>query len=146
MKELRRDLITALDRFYIFRRKTFLNCSQAFGLYVGQPQVLYYVRCHPGCAQNEIADELGVSPASIAFSTKRLQKAGFLQKVVNNLNMRCNSLYVTPEGEDILDRFQAAYEAMNDQMFEGLSPEELKLYTELTERINQNMAGLAGEE
>ena len=146
MEELRRDLITALDKFYILRRKNFLNCSQTFGLYVGQPQVLYYVRCHPGCAQNEIADELGVSQASIAFSTKRLQKAGFLQKVVNNLNMRCNRLYVTPEGGDILDRFQAAYEEMNKRMFDGLSTEELRQYREITDRINENLSDLTGEE
>ncbi|MBR6663667.1 MAG: MarR family transcriptional regulator, partial [Alphaproteobacteria bacterium] len=44
--------------------------SQKCGLYVGQPQILNYVYCHPGCTQNEIAAYLGVSAASVAFSTK----------------------------------------------------------------------------
>ena len=58
------------------------------GLYAGQMPVLNYLAEHPGCTQVEMADFLQVSPASIALSTKRLQKAGYLTKEVDEDNLR----------------------------------------------------------
>ncbi len=139
MKEELRELVGSLSKTFITHRKCFLKHSQKFGLYVGQPQVLNFVRKHPGCTQNEIAQAIGVSAASIAFSTKRLQAAGFLQKQVNSLNMRCNKLYVTPEGQDILQQFSGSYDELNSAMFEGISEEELKLLESISERVNSNL-------
>ena len=146
MKDLHRNLAAMLDKHFVLQRKYFLQQSQDYGLYVGQPQVLRFVRSHPGCSQNEIAEELGVSPASIAFSTKRLQNAGFLQKVVNSLNMRSNQLYVTPEGEEILDRFQDAFDKMNGEIFEGFSREDLEQFMACIEKINHNLESKLGED
>ena len=146
MKDKLRTLIGSLNRAFITHRKFVLKKSQSFGLYVGQPQVLAYVRHNPGCTQTEIAEYLGVSSASIAFSTKRLQKAGYLMKQVNHLNMRCNKLYVTREGEDVLDRFTDVYDDMNLAMFEGFTVEELEQLMSFTERVNKNMEKMISEE
>ena len=139
MKEELRQLVGGLSKVYITHRKCFLQQSQKHGLYVGQPQVLNFVIRHPGCTQNDIAAALGVSAASIAFSTKRLQNAGFLQKQVNNLNMRCNKLYVTPEGQEILQEFGEGYDELNQTMFEGFSDSELKLLADFTQRVDNNL-------
>ena len=146
MKEKLKELMAALNKAFITRRKLYLKKSQAFGLYVGQPQVLDYVRKHPGCTQIEIADNLSVSSASIAFSTKRLQKAGFLQKQINSLNMRCNKLYVTPEGEEIMDRFRSVFDDMNLSMFEGFTIEELDQLSDFAERFCRNIERMLTEE
>ena len=139
MVENNRKLVGAITKVYITHRKCFLKQSQQYGLYVGQPQVLNYISQHPGCTQNEIAENLGVSAASIAFSTKRLQNAGLLQKQVNSLNMRCNKLYVTPEGMDTLVRFSEGFDKLNDALFEGFTEEELSLLADFTERANNNL-------
>ena len=146
MKEKLRNLIGSMNRAFIARRKSVLKKSQSYGLYVGQPQVLAFVRQNPGCTQTEIAEHLGVSSASIAFSTKRLQKAGYLMKQVNHLNMRCNKLYVTHEGEEVLDRFKDVYDEMNLAMFEGFTAEELDQLRSFTERVNKNMEKMISEE
>ena len=139
MKEQMRELIGKMNKVNLAHRKCFLQQSQLHGLYVGQPQLLNYVECHPGCTQNEIANALGVSPASIAFSSKRLQKAGFLQKQVNNLNMRCNKLYVTPEGAEILRKFSGDFDELNAAMFDGFTEEELKQLEDFADRIDSNL-------
>lgn len=146
MKDRLRDLIGSLNKLFISHRKYFLQKSQSYGLYVGQPQVLSFIRRHPGCTQTEIASDLGVSSASIAFSTKRLQKAGYLMKQVNHLNMRCNKLYVTREGEEVLDHFQTVFDEMNQAMFDGFSPEELDQLASFTDRITGNMERIMKEE
>lgn len=146
MKEKLRILIGSMNRAFIARRKAVLKKSQSYGLYVGQPQVMAFVRQNPGCTQTEIAEHLGVSSASIAFSTKRLQKAGYLMKQVNHLNMRCNKLYVTHEGEEVLDRFKDVYDELNMAMFEGFTEEELDQLGSFTERVNKNMEKMISEE
>lgn len=146
MKEKLQILIGAMNRAFIARRKCVLKKSQSYGLYVGQPQVLAFVRQNPGCTQTEIAEHLGVSSASIAFSTKRLQKAGYLMKQVNHLNMRCNKLYVTHEGEEVLDRFKDVYDEMNLAMFDGFTIEELEQLMSFTERVNKNVEKMISEE
>ena len=146
MKDKLRNLIGTLNKAFITHRKIFLKKSQSFGLYVGQPQVLAFVREHPGCTQTEIADDLGVSSASIAFSTKRLQKAGYLMKQVNHLNMRCNKLYVTREGEKVLDNFNDVHDEMNMAMFDGFTAEELEQLASFSERAIKNMEKMLSEE
>ena len=134
-----RALIGMLTKGYITHRKCFLMESQKCGLYVGQPQILNYVYCHPGCTQNDIAAYLGVSAASVAFSTKRLQSAGLLQKQVNSLNMRCNKLYVNPEGVEVLNKFSDDFDRLNLAMFEGFSEEELDQLADYAERVSANV-------
>ena len=139
MKERLRELIGTVNKVYIMHRKYFLKKSQSYGLYVGQPALLRFVRAHPGCTQTEIADDLGVSSASVAFSVKRLEKTGFLMKQINTLNMRCNKLYVTSEGLEVLDKFQDVYDEMNMAMFEGFSEEELEQLASFAERVQSNI-------
>ncbi len=146
MKEDLRQIVGTLSKVFITHRKCFLQQSQKFGLYVGQPQVLNYVVCHPGCTQNDIASALGVSAASIAFSTKRLQNAGLLQKQVNSLNMRCNRLYVTPEGHEVLEKFGEGYDELNTVMFAGFTDEELKQLEDFAKRVNENLDQFMKEE
>ncbi len=140
-----RELVRSLNKGFVLHRKCFLKKSQSYGLYVGQPQVLRFVRSHPGCTQIEIADSLGVSSASIAFSTKRLQKAGYLMKQVNHLNMRCNKLYVTREGEEVLDRFQEVYDEMYKTMFDGFTEEEIEILGSFVNRAASNLERMISE-
>ena len=139
MKERVRELIGTINKVYIMHRKLFLKKSQAYKLYVGQPALLRFVRTHPGCTQTEIAENLGVSSASVAFSAKRLERSGFLMKQVNTLNMRCNKLYVTSEGLEVLDKFQDVLDDMNMAMFEGFTVEELEQVAAFSERIKNNI-------
>ncbi len=140
-----REVVRSLNKGFVLHRKCFLKKSQSYGLYVGQPQVLRFVRSHPGCTQIEIADNLGVSSASIAFSTKRLQKAGYLMKQVNHLNMRCNKLYVTREGEEVLDRFQEVYDEMYKTMFDGFTEEEIEMLGSFVDRAAKNLERMISE-
>ncbi len=139
MSENLGDLIGSLNKAYIAYRKAFLKKSQVHGLYIGQPSIISYVLNHPGCTQTDIANELGVSSASIAFSTKRLQKAGFLMKQVNSLNLRCNKLYVTAEGKAILEGFQKDHDELNQKIFDGFSAEEFEQLASIAEHFNTNV-------
>ena len=53
--------------------------------------------------------------------------------------MRCNKLYVTPEGMEILTQFADGFDELNLAMFDGFSFDELKQLEEFSERVNNNL-------
>ncbi len=113
------------------------------GLYVGQMPVLNYLAQHPGCTQVEMADFLQVSPASIALSTKRLQKAGYLTKEVDAKNLRCKRLYISAQGEQVRARCRQKMECLDRRAFAGFSQDELCALAQMLDRITINLTGEA---
>ena len=113
------------------------------GLYAGQMPVLNYLAEHPGCTQVEMADFLQVSPASIALSTKRLQKAGYLTKEVDEDNLRCKRLYLSAQGAQVRELCREKMDLLDRKAFEGFSEEELCTLVQLIDRITTNLTGEA---
>lgn len=113
------------------------------GLYAGQMPVLNYLAEHPGCTQVEMADFLQVSPASIALSTKRLQKAGYLTKEVDEDNLRCKRLYLSAQGAQVRELCREKMDLLDRKAFEGFSEEELCTLVQLIDRITINLTGEA---
>lgn len=111
------------------------------GLYFGQMPVLDYVFAHPGCTQIEIAEHLQVSPASIALSTKRLQRAGYLTKEVDADNLRRKRLFLLEEGEQIRSRTREKMDRLDAYAFRGFSEKELAELAALIDRVTMNLTG-----
>ena len=91
------------------------------------------------CTQVEIAEELSVSPASIALSTKRLEKAGMIIKETDMDNLRCKRLSLTEKG---LSVFKAGYTIRDEQdlrLFKDFSPDELDKLNEFLDRLTLNL-------
>lgn len=91
---------------------------------------LYWIslRANPGCTQVQVADHLRVSPASIALSTKRLQKAGYLTKEVDAENLRCKRLYISEEGQRVCAMCRERLDQIDAVAFQGFSEEELEAF------------------
>lgn len=110
--------------------------------YAGQwMPVLRYVLENDGCTQTELAGFLRVTPASVALSTKRMQKAGYLEKEVDEYNLRRNRLHVTPLGEKLAADCKDAFDALDRESFKGFSEEELETLAGYLDRIAMNMSG-----
>lgn len=121
-------------------RRIFIQKSQPdVELYFGQLPILEYIRTHEGCTQIEIAERLCVTPASISTSTKRLQKAGLLTKSTDPDNLRCNRLYITPEGIVRCENNRKMVDKLTEHMFKGISDEELTVFDGTLSRILSNL-------
>jgi DNA-binding MarR family transcriptional regulator len=140
-------LAVKLDKVFVQRRvmmnKKIINES---GLYLGQFPILKYLSQHEGCTQKEIADWLGVSAASIALSTKRLQKAGFIKKEVDSDNMRRNILSLTEQGNDTMRRCHDTMVEFESMMFGGIPEEQLQLFDDILTKFSENITGGEGLE
>ncbi len=110
--------------------------------YAGQwIPVIRYVLEHDGCTQTALAAFLRVTPASVALSTKRMQKAGYLEKEVDAYNLRRNKLHVTPQGRQLAADCKEAFDALDRETFKGFQEEELEILAGYLDRIAVNMGG-----
>ena len=60
-----------------------------YGLYPGQPQVLFALKELGRPTQNELAATLGVGKASAGISVRRLESGGFVKRVRDKPDTRC---------------------------------------------------------
>ena len=136
-----RDVVGRMLQVDILRRICLQKAASESGLYFGQLPILQFISEHPGCTQKEIADRTGVTSASIALSTKRMQKAGLLTKTIDAQDLRCNRLELTETGVEYMRKCVRKFEEVDRISFRGFSNEELETLTGLLDKILENMAG-----
>ena len=79
-----------------------------------------YISENDGCTQADIAERLQVTAACVATSTKRLQKSGFITKTIDEDNLRCKRLSLTPLGKKALDECHAPFDEYDNYIFRNI--------------------------
>lgn len=109
------------------------------GLHDGQLPVLECLITRPGCTQRQLAQRLVVTPASIAQSTKRLQRAGLIEKRVDKENLRCNQLYATESGVETALEYRRSFDKVDAETLRGFTEDEMKTLVALLDRMITNI-------
>lgn len=109
------------------------------GLHFGHPRILFTIAHLQGASQKEIADRLHVSPASLATSLKRLEKAGFLCRSIDEQDQRINKIELTDKGKAAVSTCHLQMQSIDRLMMNGLSDEEQSLLHSLLARLNDNL-------
>lgn len=135
-----KDLIKRLYKLEVLRKACIQEATADIGLYFGQLHILEYVMRHECCTQKEIADVLQITPASVAISTKRMQKAGLLEKSVSESSLRCNRLTVTVKGCEMSRRYRAKFNEVDRRMFAGFNEAELEQLGTYLGRLISNIS------
>ncbi len=141
MDTLRHNTVGRLCKVSLLHRYRISLALTGLRLYRGQPQILEYLLEHGDCSQKELADSLGVSPASIATSLKRMSKAGFIDRTPDEADRRINRLYLTDKGREVLFAGRKECDKVDGAMFEGFTKEEITAFSDMLERISKNLSG-----
>lgn len=112
----------------------------ASGLYMGQPRILITIKELEGASQKEIADHLHVTPASLAMSMKRLQKAGFIERHADSKDTRINKIHLAPRGEEVIESCRRKMVWIDQQMMSGFSDQEKNQLAGFLDRIHTNLS------
>lgn len=134
------EAVGAMHRLELLRRIKARSLMADSGLHPGQPRLLEYIRCHPGCTQKEAADELDVTPASAAASLKRLEKAGYVTRTQDDKDARRNQLYMTEAGLAQMDEHRRRFAALDEKMFAGMTEAEIEAFRRACEKMFDNLA------
>lgn len=105
------------------------------GLHSGQPRILFTVAHLEGASQKEIADHLHVTPASLATSMKRMQKAGFLARSIDEHDQRVNKIRLTDKGRQAIEACKEQMRIIDQTMQNCFSEKEQEQLAQYLERI-----------
>lgn len=104
-----------------------------------QMRIIEFIEKNDGCTQAEVAEEMEVSPASVAQSLKRMEASNYVSRDVCKGNLRANSLHITEEGLLAAKNCRRVFDELESEMFSGFSEEEQELTASLLARIITNL-------
>ncbi len=108
------------------------------GLYRSQHRMLMILGKHPDCFQTELAEKLDISPAAVAVTLKKLERAGYISRQCSPEDNRMNHVVMTDKGKEAIDVSLAYFREIEDAMLMGFSREEMALLENFFQRIIEN--------
>ena len=110
-----------------------------YGLYPGQPQLLFAVRTLGTPTQNELAEQLAISKASVGVSVRRLENTGFVKRVRDKKDTRCIRIALTQKGQDYARWCGIDFEMFFTTLLENFSGDERADVLDMLESMNKSM-------
>jgi len=115
---------------------------------VGQPIILFMLRNHESGEdwdQKQFSEALGVSPATVTVSIKRMERAGLLSKIADPQDLRRNHLVITEKGLRLVDDCIQAFQHVDVGTFKGFSEEERRQLEGYYRRMVRNLVDLGAQ-
>ena len=109
------------------------------GIHPSQHHFLMYIAKHGACTQNNIADAMEISAATVAVSLKKLEKGGYIEKQTSRTDSRSNLIALTAKGEDVVTKSKDMFDRVDREMFASLTEEEQQQLHNLMERVVNNL-------
>ncbi len=129
-------LLAQVCRLHHSRARTLL---EEFGLFRGQPPLLFALWEEEGLTHSELAEHLHVQPATITKMIKRMERAGFIERRQDAEDQRVSRVYLTDAGKNIRDAVEGVLRELEKQTFAGFSSEEHTLLNQFLLRIRDNL-------
>lgn len=96
--------------------------------------LLNWVSRSPGCGVLDIAKGMRLAPPTISVGTRRLVKAGWLERRQDPQDRRGKPLFLTPEGEGLIDHVRQHRYQMLNLFLSGITPDEQEQFLSLLEK------------
>ncbi len=105
-----------------------------FGLRAGSFTAMALISANPGCSQVDLAREGGLDKSSLVAILDDLEARGFANRVRSTTDRRRSLLYLTPEGETVMQAMYTAVMETERSLREGFSPADFARLFHLLEQ------------
>ena len=137
-KELQHQIVNLFRQSDQAMKRVIGKKVEDTGIYRSQHRLLMILGKNPDCSQTAIANKLEISPAAVAVSLKKLEKAGYITRSCDAEDNRMNHVVITDKGKKAIDQSILYFQEIEDAMFEGFSQEELETYAAFLGSVIQN--------
>ena len=111
------------------------------GLHVGQEMVLCALWEREGVTQTELAEHLGVRPATVTNALRRLERKGLVERTPDADDQRISRVFLTTEGRHRKAKVEKTWDQLEQASFAGFTGRERDMLHGLLSRIHENLAG-----
>lgn len=109
------------------------------GVTTAQMQVLFAVRNTPGSSGAQLARSCYITPQTTQMLLKHLEKAGFIVRGKDPVNDRIVTASITAAGERLAQSVEKTGQALQEQLWRGVSDREFAKLNALLERCICNL-------
>lgn len=121
-------------------RRHFDERARAIGVTRPQWQVITLLSRNPGINQGGLADLLEVEPITLGRMIDRMQDAGLVERRSDPGDRRAWRLFLTPHGEDLIDKLRPFANDTLDSALSGIDRDEVALLMRTLDRMRSNLA------
>ena len=100
--------------------------------------VLKRVYENDGIKQKELASIADKDPATLAKILDILERGEFIIRKTNHTDRRSYFIFITEKGTDLRNEVYVHLEHLFEQVLEGISNEELTIFTKVLQQIEKN--------
>ena len=90
-------------------------------------------------SQTQIAEELDISPASVARTLKQLEAGGYIERCGSDVDGRRNEIAISCKGVEMVQRSKEIFDGLEAVSYAGFSEEELDALEALLMREMDNL-------
>jgi DNA-binding MarR family transcriptional regulator len=112
----------------------FLEETAEFDTTPVQYGALAAIRAHPGIDQLRVAQAIGFDRNTISGVVERLETKGLISRETGT-DRRTKLLYLTAQGESLLDQMYVGTERAQDRMLTGLTKAEKQAFIQMLIRV-----------
>ncbi|MBQ6239559.1 MAG: MarR family transcriptional regulator [Firmicutes bacterium] len=135
-----RDEHHILDReIHFLELRVVEQALRKTGVFRAQHHILLYLSDHENSSQKDIAEELHISPASVAASVKKLVQGGYIEKKINESDARYYEVTLTPLGRSIVTESYRIFGEYIETMYAGIPDEEMQASIQTMLKIRDNL-------
>lgn len=114
------------------------------GIHNSQHRMLMYLaQMDHTPSQRELADLLGISPAAVTTMLKALEREGYVSRCMTDEDNRRNNVFITEAGRRKIEESCLIFDSVDEATFDGFSEAELVFFSELLDRMINNLNALA---
>lgn len=128
-----------LMKIFRLHRSVIESKVRQTGVYRSQHQILMFIASNPDATQKEIAKLHETSAATIAVSLKKLEKGGYIRRIMDQEDNRCNRLQVTEKGQAVVNQSYQIFRKAEEEIFNGFREEDFRNLEALLSQVYQNM-------
>lgn len=109
------------------------------GIYPGQMPILLLLWKKDGLSQKEIADVIGLKPATITVMINRMEKAGWLERRSDSEDLRVSRVYLTEQAHLHRAQVEQVFITVNKECFSEFTDQEKVLLRRFLLHMRDNL-------
>lgn len=120
-------------------QKQLMEQLKPYGLTLGQPKILDYLKDHDGANQKEIAMACHIEAGSLTSVLNRMEAQGMVERRILNGNRRSYHVFLTGNGQRLQRIVEEKFQEIEAVALAGITPKQLETLLNTLQKIQGNL-------
>lgn len=121
------------------RRSAFDRGLKPLGVTRAQWWVLANLARKDGMTQSQLAEALDLGKVAVGGLLDRLERSGLVRREIDPNDRRVNRVFLEPSSQRVIQDLRQVGRALNQQILEGLSHEEIEVAAAVLDKMKHNL-------